>query len=93
MFAIVIVNSRKAVRPAKDEVGCNFDRAFQLVVDTIRKQSAKTWRAAYSAERNWEKNRFAIILSCAAHADHRIGQSFTSAENSRPRLHEKLHLR
>jgi hypothetical protein len=53
---------------------CTFDRAFQLVVDTIRKQSPETWSAAYSAERNWEKNRFAIILSCAAHADHHIGQ-------------------
>ncbi len=52
----------------------NFDRAIQVVVDTIRKQSPDNWSAAYSVERSKEKNRFAIILSCAAHADHHIGQ-------------------
>jgi uncharacterized damage-inducible protein DinB len=61
-------------RPAKEQVLRDFDRAIQLVVDTIRKQSAENWSAAYSAERSKEKNRFAIILSCAAHADHHVGQ-------------------
>jgi hypothetical protein len=52
----------------------NFDRAIQLVVGTIRKQSAENWSAAYSAEHSKEKNRFAIMLNCAAHANHHIGQ-------------------
>jgi len=64
----------EASRPAKEEVVRNFDRAIQVAVDTIRKQSPGNWSAAYSVERSKEKNRFAIILSCAAHADHHIGQ-------------------
>ena len=61
----------EADRPAKADV---YDRAIQLVVDTLREQSPENWSAAYSAERSKEKNRFAIMLSCAAHADHHIGQ-------------------
>ena len=61
-------------RPTKDEVLSNFDRAIQLVVETIRKQSTQDWSAGYSAERSKETNRFAIFLSCAAHADHHTGQ-------------------
>jgi uncharacterized damage-inducible protein DinB len=64
----------EADRPPKEEVLRNLDRAIQLVVDTIRKQSPESWSAAYSAERSKEKTRFGIILSCAAHADHHIGQ-------------------
>ena len=64
----------EADRPSKEEVVRKFDDAIKLVVDTIRKQSPENWSAAYSAERGKEKNRFAIVLSCAAHADHHIGQ-------------------
>jgi len=64
----------EADRPSKEEVVRKFDDAIELVVDTIRKQSPENWSAAYSAERSKEKNRFAIVLSCAAHADHHIGQ-------------------
>ena len=64
----------EADRPSKQEVLRNFERAIQLVVETVRKQSAEDWSAPYSAERSKEKNRFAILLSCAAHADHHTGQ-------------------
>ncbi len=64
----------EADRPSKEEVVRKFDDVIELVVDTIRKQSPENWSAAYSAERSKEKNRFAIVLSCAAHADHHIGQ-------------------
>ena len=64
----------EADRPSKGEVVRQFDDAIKLVVDAIGKQSAENWSAAYSAERSKEKNRFAIVLSCAAHADHHIGQ-------------------
>ena len=64
----------EADRPSKEEVLRNFDRAIQLVADTIRKQSPENWSAAYSADRSEEKTRFGIALSCAAHADHHIGQ-------------------
>ena len=61
-------------RPSKEDVLRKFDEAIALVVDTIRKQSPEDWSAAYSAERSKEKNRFGMVLSCAAHADHHIGQ-------------------
>lgn len=64
----------EAARANKDDVLRTFDRAIQLVVDTIRKQSRESWSSAYSAERSKAKNRFAIVLSCAAHADHHLGQ-------------------
>lgn len=64
----------EAARTNKDDVLRTFDRAIQLVVDTIRKQSPESWSSAYSAERSKETNRFAIVLSCAAHADHHLGQ-------------------
>ena len=61
-------------RPAKDDVLREFDRAISLVVATILKQSADDWPAAYSAERSDANDRFAIVLDCAAHADHHAGQ-------------------
>jgi uncharacterized damage-inducible protein DinB len=64
----------EAARANKDDVLRNFDRTIQLVVDTIRKQSPESWSSAYSAERSKAKSRFAIVLSCAAHVDHHLGQ-------------------
>jgi hypothetical protein len=64
----------EAARPLKDDVLRNFDSAIHLVAETVRKQPAESWSAAYSAERSKEQNRFAIVLSCAAHADHHLGQ-------------------
>ncbi len=61
-------------RPAKEDVLRAFDRAMQTVVETIRKQSESDWNAPYSAERSEQENRFAIMLNCAAHADHHVGQ-------------------
>ena len=61
-------------RPAKEDVLRAFDRAMQTVVETIRKQSESDWSAPYSGERSKQKNRFAIMLNCAAHADHHVGQ-------------------
>lgn len=58
----------------KSEVLADFDRAIAMVTKTIRRQSAGDWSLAYSAERSTEKNRFAILLHCAAHADHHLGQ-------------------
>jgi hypothetical protein len=45
-----------------------------MVAATIRKQSAEDWSTDYSAERSIANDRFAIVLDCAAHADHHMGQ-------------------
>ncbi len=51
----------------------------------IRKQSPVDWSAEYSAEREPEaKNRFAVLLRCAGHAYHHVGQIiFLSKELAR----------
>ena len=56
-------------RPSKRQVLEGFDAAIAMVMDTVRKQSAEDWNAEYSAAGVTCKNRFAIVLSCAAHAD------------------------
>jgi uncharacterized damage-inducible protein DinB len=60
--------------PSKLEALAAFDKAIEMVKATIRNQSAEDWSAAYSGTGVTCENRFAIMLDCAAHADHHIGQ-------------------
>jgi uncharacterized damage-inducible protein DinB len=64
----------ETARPSKSQVLQSFDHAITLAADTARKQSAEDWSREYSAERSTSKNRFGIVLDCAAHADHHVGQ-------------------
>jgi Protein of unknown function (DUF1572) len=64
----------ETARPSKQQVLEGFDRAIALAARTARKQSEEDWGREYSAERSASKNRFAIFLDCAAHADHHVGQ-------------------
>jgi hypothetical protein len=61
-------------RPAKADVLKKFGEAVEMVVRTIRRQSAEDWSAAYSAIGADAKDRFGIVLSCATHLHHHIGQ-------------------
>jgi len=59
----------------KAEVLASFDRAINMVILAIQKQSADDWLKSYSALREPEaKERFAIFLRCAGHAYHHVGQ-------------------
>ena len=60
--------------PSKQEALNDFDKAIEMVKETIGKQSAEDWSAPYSGAGVTCENRFAIMLDCAAHADHHIGQ-------------------
>jgi hypothetical protein len=64
----------ETARPSKQQVLEGFDRAITLAAGTARTQSELDWGREYSAERSTSKNRFAIFLDCAAHADHHVGQ-------------------
>jgi len=64
----------EATRPSKDEVLKKFEEAVEMVVGTIRSQSAEGWSAAYSAVGADAQDRFGIILSCATHLHHHLGQ-------------------
>ncbi|MFZ3266809.1 MAG: DinB family protein [Terriglobales bacterium] len=64
----------EASRPAKEEVLKTFDDAAGMVVRTILSQSAEDWSAAYSGTGADAKTRFEIVLHCATHLHHHIGQ-------------------
>jgi len=64
----------EAARPSKQEVLKKFDDAIEIVVRTIRAQSEEEWSAAYSAVGADAQDRFGIVLSCATHLHHHIGQ-------------------
>jgi hypothetical protein len=51
-----------------------FDDAIEMVVRTIRGQSAENWSEAYSGTGADAKTRFEIVLQCATHLHHHIGQ-------------------
>ena len=52
-----------------------FDEAIALAIAAVRAQSSTDWAAPYHAVgEEGIANRFEILLSCAAHADHHLGQ-------------------
>ncbi len=60
--------------PSKDEALKRFDDAVDMVLKTIRGQSAEDWSAEYSGVGSDAKNRLDIVFICAAHMQHHIGQ-------------------
>ena len=58
----------------KAELLAAFDQAIETVVATISSQADDDWSAPYSAERTEIKDRFGMVLNCAGHAYHHIGQ-------------------
>jgi uncharacterized damage-inducible protein DinB len=63
-----------ATRPSKVEVLKKFDQAIDMVVGAINNQSAEDWSKEYSAVGADAEDRFGIVLSCATHLHHHIGQ-------------------
>ena len=64
----------EASRPSKEEVLKTFSDAVEMVVRTVRGQSAEDWSAAYSATGADAKTRFEMVLQCATHLHHHAGQ-------------------
>jgi uncharacterized damage-inducible protein DinB len=60
--------------PSKEQALERFDAAVGMVVKTIRGQSAGDWLAEYSGAGADAKNRLEMVLQCAAHMQHHIGQ-------------------
>jgi len=63
-----------ASRPSKQEVMKKFDEAAEMVLRTVQSQSAGDWSRAYSAAGADAVNRFDMVLQCATHLHHHIGQ-------------------
>jgi uncharacterized damage-inducible protein DinB len=65
----------EADRPAKRDVMRRFDEAIAVVACTVRGQSESDWSKAYAAMREETAgNRFVILLRCATHLHHHVGQ-------------------
>ena len=64
----------EAARPSKEDVLKKFDEAIEMVLRTIRAQSADDWSKAYSATGADATTRFDMVLQCATHLHHHIGQ-------------------
>jgi uncharacterized damage-inducible protein DinB len=59
----------------KNEVMAAFDRTIGMVMETIRKQNEESWTAPYEAKGEPDaKDRFTVLLRCAGHAYHHVGQ-------------------
>lgn len=60
--------------PSKDEALKRFDDAVEMVLKTVRAQSPEDWSADYSGVGSDARNRLAMVVQCAAHMQHHIGQ-------------------
>ena len=58
----------------KAEVLADFDAAVAMAVATIARQRPEDWPLPYTAEGEDPCDRFTIVLRCAAHAYHHVGQ-------------------
>ena len=60
-------------RPEAEVLG-DFGAAIQMVVTTINAQTAESWSEPYTAIGSDHSDRFGIVLHCAAHLYHHVGQ-------------------
>ena len=63
-----------AARPSKAEVLKKFDQAIEMVLGAINGQSAEDWSKEYTAVGADARDRFDMVLQCATHLHHHIGQ-------------------
>ena len=60
--------------PSKDEALKLLDQAVAMVIQTIRGQSSADWSKSYSGVGTNCSNRLDMVVQCAAHVQHHIGQ-------------------
>src|SRR5260370_22556037 len=60
--------------PPKGEALKRFDDAVTMVIGTIHTQSPEDWAAAYSGVGASALNRLDMVMQCAGHMQHHIGQ-------------------
>jgi hypothetical protein len=71
--------------PSKEDALKRLDAAVGMVIETVRGQSLEDWSKAYSAVNTNCSNRLDMILQCAAHMQHHIGQIiYLGYEHKRP---------
>ena len=60
--------------PSKEEALKRFDDAVAMVIKTIHAQASEGWSAEYSGAGTNAKVRLDMVMQCAAHMQHHIGQ-------------------
>lgn len=60
--------------PSKEAALQRFEDAVAMVIKTVRAQSADDWAEAYSAMGSNCSSRLDMVVQCAAHMQHHIGQ-------------------
>jgi uncharacterized damage-inducible protein DinB len=60
--------------PSKEEALKRFDDAVAMVQQTVRAQSPEDWSAEYSGVGTTARTRLDMVMQCAAHMQHHIGQ-------------------
>ena len=60
--------------PSKGDALKQLDAAVAMAMETIRGQSLANWAKTYSAVGTNYGNRLDIVMQCAAHMQHHIGQ-------------------
>ncbi|MGO8984771.1 MAG: DinB family protein [Terriglobales bacterium] len=63
-----------ATRPSKEDVLKKFDQAIGVVLAAINDQTAEDWSKDCTAIRADARNRLEMVLICATHLDHHVGQ-------------------
>ena len=64
----------EAARPSKKEVLKKFDDAIEMVLAAISRQSAEDWSKEYTAVGADARDRFEMVVQCATHLHHHVGQ-------------------
>lgn len=60
--------------PSKEDTLKQLDAAVAMVMETVRYQSSSDWAKEYSAVGTNCASRLDIVMQCAAHMQHHIGQ-------------------
>ena len=60
--------------PSKEDALKQLDAAVAMAMETIRAQSLANWEKAYSAVGTNCSSRLDIVMQCAVHMQHHIGQ-------------------
>jgi uncharacterized damage-inducible protein DinB len=59
---------------SKAETLKRFDEAIEVVLQAIHRQSPEDWSTAYTGSGSDARDRFDMVLQCATHLHHHIGQ-------------------
>jgi uncharacterized damage-inducible protein DinB len=75
--------------PPKEDALKQLDAAVAMAMETIRTQSSASWAQSYTAVGTNCGNRLDIVMQCAAHMQHHIGQMiYLINELNRQQEHE-----